>query len=85
MHMNQITISEPQFFTVMADDGNSYFAPVLELDYDEPNAVVEEMDVEFVRAEQFVQTVFLPVSPVLVAEEPVLEHASFEIGQRSAA
>jgi hypothetical protein len=81
----QINSSEPQFLTILAGESNSYFAPVLDLDYDEPNAVVEEMDIEFVRAEQFVQTVYLPVASAIVEDAPIPQLASYEIEQRNAA
>jgi hypothetical protein len=61
---------EMNTFTLMAEDANAYFAPALDLDYDEPNLVVEELEIEFVVADQFVQTVNLPVAPVLVEQAP---------------
>lgn len=86
--MNIAVISnESQFFALSADDSseNVYFAPAIELEYDEPNSVVEEMEIEFVLAQQFVQTVVLPVAPVLIAAAPATRHTSHAIEQRNAA
>lgn len=85
--MNATSIESP-IFTLNAIDDNMFFAQPLDLDYDEPNAVAQDMTVEFVRAEQFVQTVLLPVVSVLTdtAENPpTTQHATFPAGQRNAA
>ena len=55
-----------QVITINADEMNAYFPPLFELDYEEPNSVVEEMELDFVVASEFVQTVDLPVETAVV-------------------
>jgi hypothetical protein len=81
-----MTDGQVQFLTVDALASTSYFAQPLDLDYDEPNCVVEEMDVEFVLAEQFVQTVLLPLASVEIEKSgEAKQHSSFKAEQRTAA
>ena len=71
--------------TINEADGNAYVPPLFELDYDEPNSVVEEFELEFVVASEFVQTVDLPVEPAVVETAPVKKQTSVKETQRTAA
>jgi hypothetical protein len=51
-----------------------FVAAPFELDYDEPNAVVEDQDVEFITTFEAIQAVELPVTSVIeVSETPAVQ------------